>query len=65
MKYHKIEDESFKELLKNREDVKKNFVRQEKALKDKKEKLFKNKDLSKWGYEGDIKDVEKVHERLL
>jgi len=41
MKYHKIEDESFKELLKNREDVKKNFVRQEKALKDKKEKLYK------------------------
>ena len=65
MKYHKIEDESFKELLKNREEVKKNFVRQEKALKDKKEKLFKNKDVSKWGYEGDVKDIEKIHDKLL
>lgn len=65
MKYHLLEHESFREVLKSREEIKKTFIRQEQNLTHKKEKLFKNKDLTKWGYDGPISDFEKLHEKLL
>ena len=57
MKYHLMEHESFREILKNRDDIKNQFIKQEKSLNDKKEKLFKNRDVQKWGYQGDVKDI--------
>ena len=61
MKYHLIEHESFREILKNRDEIKNAFIKQEKALNEKKEKLLRNKDLSKWGYleEGGLKELTK------
>ena len=57
MKYHLMEHESLREILKNRDDIKNQFIKQEKSLNDKKEKLFKNRDVQKWGYQGDVKDI--------
>ena len=42
MKYHEAEHESFRELNLLRESVKQNFVRKERHLNDRKEKLFKS-----------------------
>ena len=50
MKYHLIEHESFREILKSRDEIKNTFMKQEKNLNDKKEKLFKSRDFGKWGY---------------
>jgi hypothetical protein len=67
LKYHLIEHESFREILKYREEVKKDFIKQEKGLLEKKEKLFRNKEFNKWGYIGDggVAEIEKKHEKLL
>jgi hypothetical protein len=54
MKYHLMEHESFREILKARDDIKNVFMKQEKSLNDKKERLLKNKDFSKWGYQGQV-----------
>jgi hypothetical protein len=62
------EHDSYRELLKSRDEFKNAFIKQEKSLNEKKEKLFKNKDPSnfkKWGYLGDVNDIVKVHEKLL
>jgi hypothetical protein len=59
------EHDSYRELLKSRDEFKNAFIKQEKSLNEKKEKLFKNKDLKKWGYLGDVNDIVKVHEKLL
>jgi len=48
LKYHMQEHESMRELLKERETVKYNFTQKEKALFEKKEKLFKLKEIKKW-----------------
>ena len=48
LKYHLSEHESFRELHKVRENAKKQFVKTERSLMDRKEKLFKNKDLGQW-----------------
>ena len=66
MKYHLLEHESYRELLKAREEVKNSYLKQEKALNDRKEKLFRSKDYAKWGYtgEGGIADIEKVQDKL-
>lgn len=50
MKYHLLEHDSFREILKVREEYKLQFIKAEKNLNDKKERLFKNKDIAKWGY---------------
>lgn len=60
LKYHLLEHESFREILKTREDIKNQYLKQEKALQDKKEKLFRNKDFSKWGYIGELHDLDKI-----
>ena len=49
MKFHLDEGETFKELFTLREGVKVSYIKQERALIDKKEKLFKAKDVTKWG----------------
>jgi len=41
MKYHYLEHESFKDLLKVREDLKVSYLKAEKNLIEKKEKLFR------------------------
>jgi hypothetical protein len=56
LKYHKDEHETFKELLNTREKNKKAFMKLQTALNDKKEKLFKAKDVTKWGHT-DIKEL--------
>ena len=67
MKYHLLEHETYRETLKNREEIKNAYVRQEKALLDKKERLFRGKDLAKWGYlgEGGVPHLTSMHEKLL
>jgi len=62
-----MQHDSFREILKNRDDIKTGFVKQEKQLLDKKEKLLKNKDFSKWGYQGEggISEIDRKHEKLL
>ena len=50
MKYHLMEHDSFREILKNRDEIKNVFIKSEKSLIDKKERLFKARDYSKWGY---------------
>lgn len=65
LKYQKFEHESYRELLKQRDEFKNSFLKQEKSLSDKKEKLLKSKDLKKWGYLGDVNDIVKLHEKLL
>jgi len=52
LKYHYLEHESFKDILKVREDLKVSYIKAEKNLMEKKEKLFRSKDFSKWGYLG-------------
>ena len=49
MRMHHEEAEAFKELFNLREAVKNSHIKQEKTLLEKKEKLFKVGDLSKWG----------------
>jgi len=41
LKYHYLEHESFKDILKIREDLKVNYLKAEKNLIEKKEKLFR------------------------
>lgn len=66
MKYHLIEHDSFREILKNRDEIKNAFIKSEKKLIDKKEQLLRNKDLSKWGYLEDngLKELTKKHDQL-
>ena len=44
MKYHLLEHESFREVLKGRDELKTTFIKHEKSLLDKKERLFKNRE---------------------
>jgi hypothetical protein len=44
------EHEGLRELHKTREEVKTGFMKKEKSLFDQKEKLFKNKDPTKWKF---------------
>ena len=52
LKYHMHEHESFRELLAVRDAAKVNYIKKEKALFDKKERLFRNKDFTKWQFQG-------------
>lgn len=64
MKYHLLEHEPFREILKNRDELKTAFIKHEKSLLDKKERLFKNRDFPKWGYTGAITDLDKLSEKF-
>ncbi len=48
LKYHMEEHESMRELLRERETVKLNYTSRERALFDKKERLYKEKKIGKW-----------------
>lgn len=65
MKYHLDEHESFREIFNIREITKQQYVRSERALIDKKEKLFKGKDLFKWGGFEDNVELLKLKDELL
>jgi hypothetical protein len=54
LKFHLDEHESYREIFQNRDKVKNEYIKQERSLIDKKEKLFKMKDTAKWGGFEDI-----------
>ena len=60
-----MEHESFREVLRQREEVKNQFNRQEKTLRDRKEKLMKQKDLTRWGFQGPMDELNGKYEQLL
>jgi hypothetical protein len=60
MKYHLLEHESFREILKQRDELKNGFIKSEMKLLEKKERLFKNREFSKWGYTGPNQDLERL-----
>lgn len=66
LKYHMFEADSLREIFKEREAVKSVFLRAEKDLLYKKEKLWKQKDrdIYKWGCE-DVLKLEKIKEKVL
>lgn len=64
LKYHCSEHESFRELHDLYSQVKLNFIKKERGLFDKKERLFRAKDMSKWAYNGKLEEVEKRAEEL-
>lgn len=49
LKYHCSEHESMRELYQTRDQVKAAYMKKERQLFDKKERLFKQKDVTKWG----------------
>lgn len=52
LKFHMHEHSSFRELLAVREQSKNSYIKKEKALFDKKERLFRTGDHSKWMFIG-------------
>jgi hypothetical protein len=65
LKYHMSEHESFRELQTLREQVKQNFIKKERHLIERKEKLFKSQDISRWGFEGSQDDLIRRKDELL
>ena len=65
LKYHMAEHESFRELQALREIVKQNFMKKERHLIERKEKLFKSQDISRWGFEGPQDDLIRRKDELL
>lgn len=57
LKYHMSEHESFREIFQVRESIKVNFIKKERALYDRKEKLFRARDFSKWGFSGETEEL--------
>lgn len=57
LKYHMHEHESYRELLAVREANKKQYIKKERALIDKKERLFHNKDFTKWQFIGSQDEI--------
>lgn len=49
LKYNLHEAETFKDLFGHRDNVAQAYLKSEKALQEKKEKLFKMRDPTKWG----------------
>ena len=52
LKYHMSEHESFREIYTVREQVKQKFIKNERYLIDRKERLFRAQDVTRWGFEG-------------
>ena len=65
LKYHMAEHESFRELHTVRETVKQNFIKKESSLIDRKMRLFKTQDVSRWGFEGPQDDLIRRKDELL
>ena len=49
MKYPLAEAESYSELLQYRENLEVSFQKKERSLYEKKEKLFRSREITKWG----------------
>lgn len=64
LKVNLAEHESYRELFNTREAIKTQFVKRERHLHEKKEKMFRNKDFAKWGYE-DPNELQRRSEELL
>ena len=64
LKYHKDEHESYRELLVVREAVKNNYIKKEKALFEQKEKMFRNKDFTKWKFVGSQDELVRRQEQI-
>lgn len=65
LKYHFLEGETLKELYTVRESVKYQYLRKERALYEKKDKIFKLRDISKWGFSGSMEELEGRADELL
>lgn len=70
MRKHHEESEAYREVFNLREAIHNQFVRNEKVLIDKKEKLFKAGDLAKWGSGPfscfvDSKQMNDIQEKLM
>lgn len=64
LKYNMSEHESFRELLNTREGIKTHYLKKERHLQERKEKMFKNRDYTKWGYE-DSSELQRRSQELL
>lgn len=64
LKYHLDEHESFREIFSIREQFKNNYVKLERYVVEKKEKLWKQGDLYKWGGFTDNIHLEKMRDEL-
>jgi hypothetical protein len=60
-----LEGETLKELYTVREQVKYQYLRKERALYEKKDKIFKLRDISKWGFSGSMEELEGRADELL
>lgn len=58
LKFNLHEASSYRELFQHRDQVYQTFIRADRSLQDKKEKLFKARDTTKWG--GFANDVQQV-----
>jgi len=65
MKFHYDEHDTFKELFTLREQIKYQYIKQERNLMEKKEKLYKSKDVYKWGGFKDNIELLKLKDDLL
>lgn len=65
MKFHYDENETYKELFTLREQIKFQYIKQERNLIEKKEKLYKSKDVYKWGGFKDNIELLKLKDDLL
>jgi len=65
MKYHLDEHDSFREIFNLREKYKQDYVKVERSLIERKEKLFKSKDIYKWGGFVDNIELLKLKDELL
>ena len=65
LKYHYDEGESFKELFALREQVKFQYVKQERQVAERKERLFKTRDVFKWGGFQDHIELLRLKDELL
>lgn len=65
MKYHLDEFDSMKELHSIKESLRTQYIKMDKQLAEKKEKLFKSRDLYKWGGFKDNLELQKLQDMLL
>jgi len=66
LKYNLDEAGSFRDVFSHRDQVYQNYIRSDKALSDKKERLFKLKDTTKWGgFANDVQQVRFKQELLI
>lgn len=66
LKYHLHESETLKELYNTRENIKQQYLKKERTLYVKKNKIFNDiRDVSKWGFTGSKEELEGRADELL